>query len=481
MAGRIKFPINYWPVGLLLGLLLLSGCQSPQLLEAQRTYQAGNYDLAAQRFGVLAEKEADNKTLALLAHLEHGATLRASGQIEASNKALARADALVAQFESQPEVSVSRQTMAILSNPNVLPYKGTHYDKIMLSCYRALNYLEMGEPDSARVELRRVYNRQRQAVQDNEQEILEAISELEDAARQQTRRNAQTASPSVNLDRAMQDDVLQHHLGRITEDLSSFQAYAPYANPYAEWLQAVYFLHANVDNADTERARVAWRRLRGMVPDNGYLGEDLALAEARSRGNPARAITYVLWETGTSPMRGETRIALPLYLINDQVDYIGASFPTLEMNPVYASALNIYAEGTLYQPALLCDMDSVIAEEFRQQMPLVIAQTLLSAAAKATAAYFAQASTEEGIGRLLVRAASVIYQESVNHADRRTWASLPKHVYYARFPTPPTGRLELQTPPSPPLEIFVQPNASNLVLVKTLNPGSLLRHQTITF
>ena len=81
------------------------------------------------------------------------------------------ADEAIAAIDLAPDVSLSRETLAAFSNLNALPYRGTYADRIMLYTLRALNYLELGDADRARGELRRAYERQREAVQQNAERL----------------------------------------------------------------------------------------------------------------------------------------------------------------------------------------------------------------------------------------------------------------------------------------------------------------------
>ena len=70
-------------------------------------------------------------------------------------------------YAQKAKVRLGQETGALLSNQAELDYEGRAYDGIMLNTYMALNYLALGEPDKARPELIRAYQRQQDAVQDN--------------------------------------------------------------------------------------------------------------------------------------------------------------------------------------------------------------------------------------------------------------------------------------------------------------------------
>ena len=91
-------------------------------------------------------------------------------------------------------------------------------------------------------------------------------------------------------------------------------------------------------------------------------------------------------------------------------------------------------------------MDKIVAEEFNNELPLVIAKTLLSAGTKAALQYGLQESVRaasNGDSALLLAAMIVgsIYQVSMNDADLRTWSTLPKQIKISRMPTPKDGKI----------------------------------------
>jgi len=58
---------------------------------------------------------------------------------------------------------------------------GYAYDKVMMNAYKALNYIQLGDRDAARVELNRALQRQRDAVADNAKRIEAAQEEAKAA------------------------------------------------------------------------------------------------------------------------------------------------------------------------------------------------------------------------------------------------------------------------------------------------------------
>ena len=450
------------------------GCTSPDLLKAQAAYRMGDLERARSRIEQLATSDDLGGNTAILAYLEMGAIAFDQGDFAASEESFANAQAGFALHDARPDVSLSRETLAVISNLNALPYRGTGSDRILAATYRALHNLLTGQPDRARVELRRAYERQRQAVDANAKRIAEARDELSDQS---------ASSDSQNARQTLDDPSLGQTLQRVYSPLDQYAAYGDYVNPFTEWLQGVYHRAVAVAGNDLEWSRKSFERLAGMLPDNADVQEDYRQAELIAAGGPIEPTTYVIFATGTAPALAEIRIDIPLWIFSRQVDYFGASFPRLQPNPSFLPMLSAELDGQRADTRLLCDMDAVRAQELKNELPVIVTKTLLSAGAKAAAAYGLRRSVErqdQNLG-VLVRLVGLIYQYASNQADLRAWASLPKQYQLARLPHRETSRqgwsaakIDLLAPGRPRVEVPLDAARVNVVFVRCINASSPL-------
>jgi len=114
-------------------------------------------------------------------------------------------------------------------------------------------------------------------------------------------------------------------------------------------------------------------------------------------------------------------------------------------------------------------MDSVVAQEFENELPIIITRTLISAGSKALAQYALYEATKDSgsLGTFLI-IAGTIYQAAMNQADLRTWITLPKQFQIARLPTPEDRRLALLPEGGGgKLEVDLVPGLINVVYVKS--------------
>jgi len=445
--------------------VLATGCQTyQQQNKVVRYWQQGDLPRAAEEATTKADKNAGNKD-AIIWRLEQGSTLRAIGHYQDSNQAFDQAQTKIDDYAQKAKVRIGQEGAALISNQANLAYEGRAYDGIMLNTYEALNYLALGEPDKARPELINAYFRQQEAVAANAKRIQEAQN---DAAQ---------SKDSEYIARAQQDPGFQSQLTGVTSnlDIPGLSAYADYVNPFTVYLDGLYFMANAADVSDLERARKSLDRVVSFVPDNVYVKQDLASTERLIHGQPLAPTTYVIFETGCAPERSQIRIDIPILV--SRVSYIGAAFPTLKFQENYMPFLTVSANGTPTSTMLVASMDAVIAQDFKNELPVIITKTLIATVVKGVAAYAANSAAQNAggdLGGLLTQIGTAVYQMAVNIADERTWTTLPKQFQVARVPTPVDRTIDLITPSGMKTSVTIGPGDVNVIYVKSINEFSPL-------
>jgi hypothetical protein len=438
--------------------LLATGCRTyEQQNRVIQSWHQGNLPSAAAEATKIADQNANNKD-AIVWRLEQGAALRGNGQCEASNKAFDQAQDRIDQYSQEAKVKVGNEAGALLSNQANLPYTGRAYDGIMLNTYKALNYLQLGEPDKARVELIRAYQRQQDAVTDNQRRIEKVQGE------------AAKSKDKATMDKAQADPKFKSQMQGAYTDLDNLKAYANYVNPFTVYLDGLYFMADAVDASDLERAHKSLERVAGFASDNNYVKQDLATVDDLINGKPLPPTTYVIFETGCAPVRGQIRIDIPI--IVTKVSYVGAAFPTLKPQGNYQPSLTVTANGTSQTTSLVASMDSVIGLDFKNEMPVVITKTIAATVTKAVAAYAVNeaANQQSSLLGFASQIGTAVAQVAVNIADTRTWTTLPKEFQACRIPTPPDRKIELTIGGSKKTSVTIADGMVNIVYVKSINP-----------
>jgi hypothetical protein len=276
------------------------------------------------------------------------------------------------------------------------------------------------------------------------------------------------------MDKAEQDPKFKSQMQGAYTGLDNLKAYANYVNPFTVYLDGLYFMADAVDASDLERARKSFERVVGFDPDNEYVKQDLATVDDLMNGKPLTPMTYVIFETGCAPLRGQIRIDIPI--IVTKVSYVGAAFPTLKPQGNYLPSLTMTANGTSQTTSLVASMDSVIGLDFKNEMPVVITKTIAATVTKAVAAYAVNeaANQQSSLLGFASQIGTAVAQVTVNIADTRTWTTLPKEFQVCRLPTPPDRKIELTVGGSQKTSVTIADGTINIVYVKSINPGTPL-------
>ncbi|MGA9855764.1 MAG: hypothetical protein WBR29_10855 [Gammaproteobacteria bacterium] len=133
-----------------IGLLFLAGCAT-----YRGNMQSVDQALAAQQPAAALKaltplSGGRNQVLYLL---NKGMILRIQGDYAGSVSAFEAAKPLMEYLEA---TSVSENVGALTLSENLRSYQGAIYERLLLHVYQALNYLQLGQPDSARVEVQQI-------------------------------------------------------------------------------------------------------------------------------------------------------------------------------------------------------------------------------------------------------------------------------------------------------------------------------------
>lgn len=424
-------------------VLLLTGCASyeSQTGSFRRAWNGGSIGQAAQIASREAGKRSDSRD-AVVWFLEQGAALRAAGQFAASNHAFEQAEKRIAFYERQAKLRLSREATGLLTNLAALPYEGRGYDRVMLNTYQALNYLQLGQAEAALVELRQAHAEQDAEVVRNARRIVAARKSAGEYERSIRRANLDELQPDIALD------------------------YGAFVNPFTDFLHALCLWSLAAD--DRENALVSLRRIHSTLGGPEFLADEIKRVDRILSGAKHPDLTYVIFETGVAPIRREVRLDVPLF--DKNVPYVAAAFPRLERRGRSTPA-NVVIGEAKHSTTLICDMDAVVARDFRTELPAVIFRTLAASAAKAAMAKKAREEAGD-LGAI----AGFLYQAAGAQADLRTWTTLPKEFRVCRVETPGDRKLTLLVGPQKS-EVAVNTGRVNVVCVKSFAPDAPLKIQ----
>ena len=393
-------------IWLAIGVVVVSasGCTtySSSFAAIERNLAAQQYDAALLDI----EQQSSSKSDRVLYLLNKGMVLRMKRDFVASNQSL---EAAKAEMDRLYAASVSENTLSFIVNDATVSYVGDDYEQVLLHLYLALNYLELGQVDEARVEALQLDAKFRELGEKTDDSkftenafsryltgmIYEASGEWSDAMIAYRKAYEAYKKYPSDFELAM-PTLLKHDLLRVTQQMGLSDELAKYKDEFG------------LD----QRNKV----------DSPQWGE----------------MIFVL-SNGLAPIKRET--AVPL------IDPTTGILARIAL-PHYESRLNdvvsarITVSGKQVVTELMEDVDAVARQKLNSRMGAITARSLARAVAKITASKAAQqsalrqnsddAATMGMLGAFAVQVTAL----ATERADTRSWLTLPADLQLARMSLP---------------------------------------------
>jgi uncharacterized protein len=378
---------------LMLVMLSLGGCAtySRQAATMRDNLLTGRADLARQA----AEKE-DQDQDDVLACLNKGMLRRMTNDYVGSNQILEIAKQ---RMESLYGVSISDTAVSVTINDAVRDYKGDRYEQILLHAYMAMNYLQLGELDSARVEM------------------LQADVKM-----------MEWGEPPD------EDPFVRYLAGMIYEALGeNDQALVSYRKAMDVYIAAG---HEQLLSVPVMLKKDLLRLLadQGLWDEYRKLKSEFGLADFKpTELSDDFGELIVILNNGLAPIREESsimtfspevqsnvRIALPVY--------------KYESTPVNKARLKTSEE--LFDLETVENIDRLARQALDEDMPLIMARAI----ARAVVKYQSQKSAQEQ--HALAGFLLTVTNLATERADTRSWTTLPQEIQMTRVVLP-VGRKDI--------------------------------------
>jgi len=427
-------------------LPVFAGCNAPKshLSTFGEYFNSSDYEKSIEFAQSKISKSKNPKKEDLLWTLQLGTLERLRQNLRESNNYFDKSEEMLNFFDYQNTTTDSVAAIAV--NENIIPYLGEEYDGIMVNTYKALNFMALGESDQARIEFNRALDRQRRAKEKFAKEIEKLQKELD---KEQEKEGSQAKK---NVDNPEIDKLITDRYPGLYE----FEAYPDFVNPFTTYIAGVFFNLVG----DHSKAVTFLKESYGMVSDNDYVAQDLAVTEQVLDGRAELKDTvWVIFENGMGPVKQEARIDIPLFIASDQVKYFGIALPRLVFREQAYPYLSIKAGDKSYNTQIVANMDRVVQTEFNKDFKGILTRAIMSATAKVIAQY--ALNKDDDSSPKIVSLLATVYSYATTAADVRIWTTLPKNFQVARFHIPP-DRLITIAPPggeSFPVEIPACKNA----------------------
>ncbi len=142
---------------LLLCPMVFLGCSSYVDLSSSQAYvMQGNYEKAYHNLQMQAPSLLKAQG-PIIVNYDLGMLARLNNNYQESNKLLSESERLISEAYTQ---SITANIASFIVNDNTKAYQGEEYEDIYLNLFKALNYIALGQEESALVELNRSMEKQ---------------------------------------------------------------------------------------------------------------------------------------------------------------------------------------------------------------------------------------------------------------------------------------------------------------------------------
>ncbi len=363
-----------------------------------------------------------NKT-DLLLHLEKGELLRIGARYKDSQAAFEIADSKVKEWEELAKTAPDKlmaQVGAVFMGDASRTYEGQDYEKVMLTTRMAMNRLNLGDLDTARVDIKRTHEREAIIAEFRARETAEAEKEAKEKGVTLTAKELN----GYPVETLKDPEVLKLKNG--------------YQNALSHYLAGFVYEALN----EPGLAAPGYRKAIELRPDLPVLEEGLNGLDQRTSFRRKKDVTDVLFiiESGNAPARQSKKIAFPVPTKNGLV-MVSFSFPVIypEKDSLQLSQVNLGQQSL--SAALVTDFNVMARKALQEELPGIQARAAVRAVAKG----LVQDQVNKKLGVLGGLVGNVVAAATDPEADDRMWRGLPERVFIARSFVPP-GDYEVRIP-----------------------------------
>jgi len=373
--------------------VLLQACASfgSHELTVREGLLQGKSELALQ---MIEKKDPEQKEV--IPSLNKGMLRRINGEYAGSNKIF---EVAKKEIDALYGVSITENLAAITINETLRGYEGDHYERLLLHAYMAMNYIQQNDPDDARVEMLQADVKVQEWGGDTEADafvrylaglVYEALNEPDEALVSYRKsykiyQNRHALYPEIPFN-------LQKDLLRMTARLHLWNEYKRYKKSFG---------------------------LKDYHPP----GKDKTSGDL-----------VVILNNGLAPERGE--IIIPIYS-DDIQKKVRIAFPSYKVpkQPLMLARISIDKKQATLETVE--DIDTQARHALAANMPAIMARATVRAVLKYNSQL--EAKKQGDLAGLLVSIANY----ATEHADTRSWSTLPEEIQLQRLQLP-AGKYQLK-------------------------------------
>jgi uncharacterized protein len=383
--------------------LCLTGCAT-----FSDSFSIIEHNLVMQQPGLALqalEKQGAGSQDRVLYLLNKGMLLRMNHDYAGSNEAFEAAKQRIGALYG---VSVHEQLTSFMVNDSVQSFVGEEFEQTLIHLYLALNYLETGQPDKARVE------------------ALQIDIKLREQA-EKARGNSYTEDAFARYLTGMIYEGLGEWSDAMIAYRSAYEAYTKYREKYGVAVP-VFLKYDLLRLAQRQGLSDEVQKYKAAFSINTWPSE----ASLRDTGE----LVFML-HNGLAPIKREHSV-----VVNNPATgrLLRISVPQYQsrFTPVTKARITVNKKETVTEAVE--NIDGIAIKSLEAKMPAITARLLARAVVKDQAAK--QAGKQNDLAGLIMNVTNVLTER----ADTRSWLTLPHNILLARASLAPgryTAKVEL--------------------------------------
>ncbi|MFV2004033.1 MAG: COG3014 family protein [Gammaproteobacteria bacterium] len=336
----------------------------------------------------IAEK-TDPDQEEVISSLDKGMLRRMNNDFTGSNKILEIAKQ---EIEKLHGISITENLASVTINETLRGYEGDPYEQLLLHAYMAMNYIQLGQFDEARVEM------------------LQANVKMMEWG-----------------DEPEEDAYLRYLEGIIYENLGEYDnALISYRKAYIVYKEKGEQYPAIPDSLKKDLLRLTARE--GLRSEYEAFKKEFGMPNFK----PAKVSNrfgelIVILNNGLAPIRYEASI----YIFSSEVQQnLRVAFPVYRDNKKRLSKPVIKVAGKQYAMETVEDVDKLARHALSEAMPGIMVRATARAVVKYNTQHTAQDNSS--FAGLLMTVTNLVTER----ADTRSWSTLPQEIQLRRIDLP---------------------------------------------
>ncbi len=333
-------------------------------------------------------EQKDHDQEEVISSLDKGMLRRVNDDFSGSNQIFEVAKQKISQLHA---ISITENIAALTINETLREYEGSRYEQLLLHAYMAMNYIQLGQIDGARVEMLQA-----------DVKMMEWGDEPEEHA------------------------FLRYLEGIIYESLGEMDsALISYRKAYLAYKEKGGHPQPSLSIKKDLLRLLAWQNLWSEY--KAYKKEfNLTGYKPVNASNNHGELVVVL-NNGLAPIRTEASI----YIFSSEVQQnLRVAFPVYSQPAKRLSAPRIHVNQNNYPMETVEDIDALARHSLAQAMPGIMLRAMARAVIKYNTQHVAQQSSE--LAGLLMMITNMVTER----ADTRSWTTLPQEIKLKRILLP---------------------------------------------